>query len=112
MWQAGSEDRMTTIRRDSSSASGRRRRILLLAALWLLFAAGLAMQAFSPHLAIEHGSFVIPESANASGAAIDPRELVQRQRFMQAISAALVVAAVIGLGICYREVLSRSLSRT
>jgi NhaP-type Na+/H+ or K+/H+ antiporter len=102
---------MLAMRHETKISTEAKRSILLPAALWLLFAAGLILQAFSPHLAIEHNSFVIPESVYAPGSTIDPRALVQRQRYMQGLSALLVVVSVIGLGIRYRRVLSQSLSR-
>ena len=79
--------------------------------LWLVFFLGLSLQAFSPHLAIEHNSFVIPADAASRGSVIDPRALVNRQRFMEGASAALVLAGVVGLGIWYRDELVRSLLR-
>ena len=88
-----------------------RHKVMLQALMWLLFATGLALQLFSPHLAVEHNSFVIPASASAPGSSIDPRALVQRQRYMQGSSALLVVLAVIGLGIQNRKLLSQSLFR-
>jgi hypothetical protein len=88
-----------------------RRSIIKPALLWVFFGAGLALQAFSPHLAIEHDSFVIPADAVRPGSVIDPRALVKRERLIQGTSAALVLIGVAGLGIWYRESLVRSLSR-
>jgi hypothetical protein len=86
-------------------------RSLLPALLWLSFCAGLIVQIFSPHLPVEHNSFVISAGLVPPGSVIDPRALVSRQRFMQASSAALVLVGAIGLAIWYRETLSRSLTR-
>lgn len=98
------------MRHETRISARDKRSVLLPTVLWLLFAAGLVLQIFSPHLAIEHNSFVIPESIAAPGSTIDPRALVQRQRIMQGSSALLMVIAVVGLGIRYREALSESLS--
>ncbi len=87
------------------------RSAFLPASLWIIFCAGLAVQFFSPHLPIEHNSFIISADVVPPGAVIDPRALVNRQRHMQATSAVLVLVGVIGLAIWYREALSRSLTR-
>jgi len=71
----------------------------------------LAVQVFSPHLPIEHNSFLVSEDVVPAGSVVDPRALVNRQRSMQATSAVLVLIGVIGLAIWYREALSRSLTR-
>jgi hypothetical protein len=89
-----------------------RRGIVAPILLWLVFGAGLTAQLFSPHLPIEHNSFVISGDAVPPGSVVDPRALVARQRFMQTTSAVLVLVAVIGLAFWYREALSRSLTRT
>ena len=88
-----------------------RRSVVKPALLWLLFCAGLGLQFFSPHLKVEHDSFVIPQSAMKAGSVIDPRALVHRERLIQGASAGLVLVGTIGLAICYREALRRSLSR-
>jgi hypothetical protein len=91
-------------------ATTRSRKGLITAFFWLLFSAGLVLQVFSPHLAIEHNSFVIPATAVARGGGIDPPRLVARQRAFQAASATLVLIGTIGLAMSYRELISRSLS--
>lgn len=95
---------------DPRKTRRRRRTIVVPALLWLLFCAGLALQVFSPHLAIEHNSFVILAKDAPPGSVVDPRALVNRERSIQATSAALVLVGAIGLGIWYRESLMRSLS--
>jgi hypothetical protein len=88
-----------------------RRSVVKPTLLWLVFCAGLALQLLSPHLRVEHDSFVIPESAMKAGSVIDPRALVHRERLIQGASAGLVLLGAVGLAICYREPLMRSLSR-
>jgi hypothetical protein len=92
-------------------ANRSRRSILVPMLLWLVFGAGLSVQAFSPHLPIEHNSFVISADVVPAGSVLDPRALINRQRLMQAISAMLVLVGAAGLAIWYREALSRSLTR-
>jgi len=88
-----------------------RRSVIPPALLWFVFCAGLALQYFSPHLAVEHDSFVIPQTAMKPGSAIDPRALVRRERLIQGASAGLVLAGAVGLALWYRELLQRSFSR-
>jgi len=88
-----------------------RRSAVIAALLWLLFCAGLSLQLLSPHLRVEHDTFVIPQTAVKAGSVIDPRALVHRERLIQGASAGLVLVGAVGLAICYREPLMRSLSR-
>jgi hypothetical protein len=71
---------------------------------WALFAAGLLVQLFSPHLKIEDNRFVLPTSL-ASNAEIDPAGIIAHARRMQILSGFLTTAGAIGLALCYREVL-------
>ena len=96
---------------DDAAAGRQRRRPVVPLLLWLVFCLGLMLQAFSPHLAIEHNQFVIPADVMSRGSAVDPRALVNRQRFMEGASAALVLVGAVGLGIWYRDELLRNLSR-
>ena len=78
--------------------------------LWLVFAGGLVLQAFSPHLAIEHNSFVITEDSVPRGSVVDPQQLVQRQKAIQGTSAVLVLVGAVGLAYWYRGALRKSLT--
>ena len=91
------------------TAAGKQRK-LMIALVWLVFVAGLALQAFSPHLTVEHNTFVVSSDSVPAGSVIDPRSLVQRERYFQAASAALVLIGALGLAFAYREVLRRSFS--
>jgi hypothetical protein len=57
--------------------SGTRQRRLALY-FWLMFAAGLALQAMAPRLKIENHAFVMPPTVNVQGATIRRDTLVQR----------------------------------
>jgi hypothetical protein len=78
-------------------------------AIWAVFLAGLLLQAFSPHLRIDHDSFVMPADGISRGVPIDPRALVKQQKTMQLCSALLAVAGAAGLAIYYRRTLFRHL---
>ena len=71
---------------------------------WAVFALGLLLQAFGPHLKIKDSGFVVTTPLSA-GTEIRPDELVAQERRMQLLSAALTLGGAIGLALCYREVL-------
>jgi hypothetical protein len=71
---------------------------------WVLFATGLLVQFFAPHLKIKDNRFVLPPSL-ASGIEIDPAGIIARERRMQFLSGALTLGGAIGLALSYREVL-------
>jgi hypothetical protein len=73
--------------------------------LWLLFAAGLLVQAMTPGLKIENRAFVMPPTVNVQGENIRPDALVSRERWMQAASGILTVGSALALGFCYRRTL-------
>jgi hypothetical protein len=76
---------------------------LVAALLWSGLAAGLILQSFAPHLAIENNMFAVPER-DASGRPInDPISLVEKDRRMLLWSAVLTSAAAIGLCVLYRD---------
>ena len=95
---------------DEMAVSQRGRGVIVPVVLWLLFGGGLLLQVFSPHLKVEHDSFVIPADAAAKGSVLDPRELVHRQRMIEGFSAGLVLVGVVGLGFWYRDALRRSVT--
>jgi hypothetical protein len=71
---------------------------------WALFATGLLVQLFAPHLKIEDNRFVLPPSL-VSSTEIDPAGIIARERRMQLLSAVLTLGGAIGLALCYREAL-------
>src|SRR5438552_2438102 len=78
---------------------------------WLLFAAGLLFQLFSPRLKISNGAFVIPPEMAAGRNAIRLDEIVARQRRMQLLSVLLTVSGALGLAFMYRDILIGGASR-
>jgi NhaP-type Na+/H+ or K+/H+ antiporter len=87
-----------------------RNSLLIPISIWAVFLAGLMLQLFSPHLQIDHNSFVIPQDLINQGVPIDPRALVRQERVIQICSALLALAGAIGLALYYRRALSRSWS--
>jgi hypothetical protein len=87
------------------SVHGNRRRRSLALLCWLVFAAGLLVQFFSPHLKISNGAFVIPPEMSAGRNAIRLDEIVARQRRMQLLSVLLTVSGAFGLAFLYRDTL-------
>lgn len=78
-------------------------RRLLRLLFWAVFALGLVLQAFSPHLKIKDNGFVLPPlSADAQ---LNPIEIVNRERRIQLFSAFFTLAGAAGLASCYREIL-------
>jgi hypothetical protein len=72
---------------------------------WMLFIAGLLVQAFGPHLKIQNNQFVAPPSLVASGQPIRPDELVAHERSLQLLSGVLTLAGALGLAFRYRKTL-------
>lgn len=71
---------------------------------WALFAMGLLLQVFAPHLKIKDNGFVLPPSL-ISGTEIQPAEIIARERRMQFLSGVLTLVGAVGLALSYREVL-------
>ena len=93
------------------SVHGNRRRRSLALVCWLVFAAGLLAQLFSPHLKVSNGAFVIPPKMSAGRNAIRLDEIVARQRRMQFLSVLLTVSGALGLAFLYRDILIGAASR-
>src|SRR5437868_8685889 len=93
------------------SAHGNRRRRSLALLCWLVFAAGLLVHLFSPHLKVSNGAFVIPPKMSAGRNAIRLDEIVARQRRMQFLSVLLTVSGALGLAFLYRDILIGAASR-
>ena len=93
------------------SVHGNRSRRSLALLCWLVFAAGLLVQFFSPHLKVSNGAFVIPPKMAAGKNAIRLDEIVARQRRMQLLSVLLTVSGAVGLAFVYRDILIRGTSR-
>ena len=87
------------------SVHGNRRQRSLALICWLLFAAGLLVQLFSPHLKISNGAFVIPPKMAAGRNAIRLDEIVAKQRRLQFLSVLLTVSGALGLAFLYRDIL-------
>jgi NhaP-type Na+/H+ or K+/H+ antiporter len=75
--------------------------------LWVIFAAGLLVQASAPRLKVENNAFVLPPSVMSEGKEINPTKISTRQRRMQLLSCLLTVGGALGLGFHYRRVLVR-----
>ena len=93
------------------SVHGNRRQRSLALLCWLVFAAGLLVQFFSPHLKVSNGAFVIPSEMTDGKNAIRPDEIVARQRRMQFLSVFLTVSGALGLAFLYRDILIGAASR-
>jgi hypothetical protein len=83
----------------------RSRRVWVSVIMWVIFAAGLLVQAFAPHLTIKNKAFVIPPSLISEGNDIRPAEIVSRARRMQLLSGVLTLGGAVGLALCYSKVL-------
>jgi hypothetical protein len=68
---------------------------------WAVFAMGLLVQVFSPHLKIKNHAFVMPPSLLAPGKIISPAEIIAKERIIQSLSAVLTLAGALGLARCY-----------
>lgn len=71
--------------------------------LWVIFCAGLMVQAFAPRLKIVNRAFVIPPDVTSRATVINPAALVEKERILQSLSAILTVAGAVGLGFYYRH---------
>ncbi len=92
----------------TTNRSGRSwRRRLAPAFLWLLFGAGLLVQALSPGLKIADNAFVIPPSLVAEGGEVHPAEIIERERRFKLLSAILTGSGALGLAFYYRRVFVR-----
>jgi hypothetical protein len=90
---------------------GNRRHVLLGVLLWLIFGAGLLIQAFAPRLKITDNAFVIPPALLSEGNEVQIAEIIRKQRRMQGLSAVLTVSGALGLAFYYyRHVLVRARS--
>lgn len=66
---------------------------------WLIFAAGLFLQSFSPGLRIQNHKVVM--GVLAAGQEIHPAQLIARERIVQTLSAFLTLSGALGLAACY-----------
>ena len=78
---------------------------------WLMFAAGLLIEVFGPHMKIANRAFVIPQKLTTEGNNIRLVEIIARQREAQVISALLVLSGAIGLSVLYRDSLTSRASQ-
>jgi hypothetical protein len=79
----------------------KRLRPLLGVLLWMLFGAGLLVQALAPRLEIADNKFVVPPALVSEGNDIAIAEIVRKQRRMQWLSAVLTVSGALGLALYY-----------
>jgi len=77
--------------------------------LWAAFAAAFVVQAFAPRLTIANNAFVMPATLQAEGKALQPAQLVARERAAQVFSALLAISSALGLAFHYRAALVRAL---
>jgi hypothetical protein len=92
----------------AAGSKGRAQRKVWVAALfWIVFASGVAVQAYAPRLKIEHHAFVVPPAMVSGGKPVDLEELVAREKRMQLISGLLTLGGAVGLGYYYRDNLFR-----
>ena len=91
----------------AGSKSRVQRKVWVAALFWMIFASGVAVEAFAPRLKIEHHAFVVPPSVVSGGKAVDLEELVAREKRMQLISGLLTLGGAVGLGYYYRDNLFR-----
>jgi hypothetical protein len=78
---------------------------------WVVFASGLLVQVFSPHLKIAHHSFAMPPGMSAPGKTVSPSEIVAKERIVQSLSALLTTTGAFGLARCYWQTLFGRASR-
>jgi hypothetical protein len=60
-----------------------------------------AIHFFAPHLAIQNGAFVIPPEMVSGGQEIVPADLINQQRYLELLAAALTVGGAFGLAFLY-----------
>jgi len=77
--------------------------------LWVIFASGLAVEAFAPRLKIENHAFVMPPAVVRQGAQIRPDTLVALERRMQWAAAILTIGGAIALAVWHRRTLAGAL---
>jgi hypothetical protein len=90
------------VRRKSESSESPSSRWLS-AIFWGVFAIGLLVQVFSPHLKVQNHAFAAPPSLLSAGKTISPAPLVAKERTVQSLSAFLTIVGALGLGWCYWE---------
>jgi NhaP-type Na+/H+ or K+/H+ antiporter len=91
-----------------SEHKSKRRRLLLGVLFWVLFGAGLLLQALAPRLKIQDNAFVIPPALVSEGNEIRLEEIITKQRRMQWLSGVLTVSGAVGLAFYYyRHLLAR-----
>lgn len=88
-----------------------RRRGWLPILLWMVFGAGLLIQAFGPRLEISNHAFVIPPSLTAAGSGIRPAEIIAQERRTQLISGMLTLVGALGVALYHRDALIRGCLR-
>ena len=71
--------------------------------LWMVFCAGLIVQAFAPRLKIVNRAFVIPPDLTSRATSVNPAALVEKERILQSLSVILTLAGAVGLGVYYRH---------
>jgi len=81
----------------------RNRRIWGAPLFWVVFCAGLIVQAFAPRLKIVNRAFVIPPDITSRSTSVNPAALVEKERMLQSLSAILTMAGAVGLGFYYRR---------
>lgn len=77
---------------------------------WLLFGAGLGVHLLAPNLDRKDNAFVVPMALAAGPNGLQPHRIVAKERWMQVTAAVLTTAGALGLGLVFREVLSRKAS--
>jgi len=77
------------------------------AMLWAIFGLGLLLQAFSAHLQVGNGGFLVSAGGNTSSE-IHPSRIVSRERKLQTASALLVVVGAGALAYYHRRYLIES----
>jgi NhaP-type Na+/H+ or K+/H+ antiporter len=89
----------------------RRRHAWLAVLFWMLFGAGVLLQAFGPRLEIADNAFVIPAAIISEGNDVPVAEIVRRQRQIAWLSGVLTVCGALGLAFYYyRDVFARARS--
>jgi hypothetical protein len=85
-----------------------RRHVVLGVLLWVIFGAGLLVQAFAPRLQIVDNAFVIPPAFLSEGKEVQTAEIIRKERRMQWLSAVLTVSGALGLAFYYyRHIFAR-----
>src|SRR5690348_7619778 len=74
----------------------RRRHRWLAVLLWMMFGAGVLVQALGPRLQIANNTLVIPPALLSEGATLGPAEIVAHERSKQLLSGMLTVGGALG----------------